>query len=178
MIREVRSGVHNSRTGRVHGMRQALFLIIALLLFSGVSLGQVAKPEAVQVRRYESGGSGFDEITEANYELTRRLDTSVDLAAVRVCSREPMPLALSIAAMNPFAVARALNLGYNFALERILLLRSQDCLGSKSAVAPTELWEIPKGAALPTFAESIKSSHAQLEILGTKTLLPNGTTNY
>lgn len=76
MIREVRSGVHNSRTGRVHGMRQALFLIIALLLFSGVSLGQVAKPEAVQVRRYESGGSGFDEITEANYELTRRLDVS------------------------------------------------------------------------------------------------------
>lgn len=89
-----------------------------------------------------------------------------------------MPLALSIAAMNPFAVARALNLGYNFALERILFLRSQDCLGSKSAVAPTELWAIPKGAALPTFAESIKSSHAQLEILGTKTLLPNGTTNY
>ena len=140
-------------------MRQALFLIIGLLLFSSVSLGQGStKPEAVRMRRYERNGSGFDEITEANYELTRRLDTTNDLAVVRICSREPMPLALSIAAMNPFTVARALNQGYNFAFERILFLRSENCLGSDTAVAATELWAVPKGAAPPAFVESIKSS--------------------
>jgi len=64
-----------------------------------------------------------------------------------------MPLALSIAAMNPFIVARALNQGYNFSLERILFLRSEDCLGSDPAVAATELWAVPKGAALPPFVE-------------------------
>lgn len=117
-------------------MRQALFLIIGLLLLSGLSLGQVStKPDSVRMRRYERGGSGFDEITEANYELTRRIDTSNDLAVVRICSRESMPLALSIATMNPFTVARALNQGYNFSLERILFLRSEDCLGSDPAVA-------------------------------------------
>jgi hypothetical protein len=160
-------------------MRQALFLIIELLLLSGLSLGQVStKPDSVRMRRYERGGSGFDEITEANYELTRRIDTSNDLAVVRICSRESMPLALSIAAMNPFTVAGALNQGYNFSLERILFLRSEDCLGSDPAVAATELWAAPKGAALPPFVESIKSSQAHLEILGTKSLLAAGTRNY
>jgi hypothetical protein len=160
-------------------MRQALFVITGLLLFFGVSPGQGGnKPEAVQVRRYERAGSGFDAITEANYELTRIAGRPDDVAVVRVCSREPMPLALSSAAMNPFTVARALNQGYNFALERILFLRSEDCLGSDSAVAATELWAVPRGAALPTFVESIKSSQARLEIVGTKTLLAAGTKNY
>ena len=149
-------------------MRKVLFLIIGLLLPSGVSLGQVGKPAAVQVRRCERTGSGFDAITEANYELTRIAAKPDDVAVVRVCSREPMPLALSIAAMNPFTVARALNQGYNFALERILFLRSEDCLGPDSAVAATELWAVPKGAALPTFVESIKSNQAHLETVGTK----------
>ena len=161
-----------------HAVQQALFLIIGLLLSSGVSLGQGGKPETVQVRRYERGGSGFDEITEANYELTRTLGNSNDLAVVRICSKEPMPLALSIAAMNPFTVARALNQGYNFALERILFLRSEDWLGSDPAVAATELWAVSKDAALPPFVESIKSSQARLETVGTKTLLAEGTRNY
>src|SRR2546429_2119485 len=140
MIREVRLDVRNSPSRRVHAMRQTLFLIIGLLLSSGVSLGQGGKPEAVQVRRYERTGSGFDAITEANYELTRIAGKPDDIAVVRICSREPMPLALSIAAMNPFTVARALNQGYNFALKRILFLRSENCLSSDTAVAATELW--------------------------------------
>src|SRR2546427_1542198 len=176
MIREVRLDVRNSTSRRAHAMRQTL-VIIGLLLSSGISLGQGGKPEAVQVRRYERGGSGFDEITEANYELTRRLNISSDLAAVRICSREPMPLALSVAAMNPFTVARALNEGFNFALERILFLRSEDCLDSDT-VAPTELWAVPKGAALPAFVESIKSNQAHLKTVGTKTLLAKGVRNY
>lgn len=130
------------------------------------------------MHRYEHGGSGFDEIKEANYELTRRLDTSNDLAAVRICSREPMPLALAIAAMNPFMVARALNQGYNFALERVLFLRSEDCLGSDLAVAATEIWAVQKGAALPAFVESVKSTQAHLKTVGTRTLLAEGTRKY
>ena len=167
------------QAGEFNAMRQALFLIIGLLFFSGVLHGQGStNPKAMQLRRYERSGSGFDEITEANYELSRRLDTSNDLTAIRVCSRESMPLALSIAAMNPFTVARALNQGYNFSLERILFLRSEDCLGSDSAVAATELWAVPKGAELPSFVESIKSSQAQLQIVGTKTLKAAGMRNY
>lgn len=160
-------------------MRQILFLIIGLLLLSGVSLGQVStKADSMRMRRYEHGGAGFDEITEANYELTRRLDISNDLAALRICSRESLPLALSIAAINPFTVARALNQGYNFSLERILFLRAEDCLGSDPAIAATELWAVPKGAALPPFVESIKSSQAQLEILEAKHFRAEGTWNY
>lgn len=160
-------------------MRQIGFLIIVLFILSDLPLGQVGtQPEAMRMRRCERGCSGFDEITEANYVLTRRLDTSNDFAVVRICSKEPMPLALSVAAINPFTVARALNQGYNFALERILFLRSEDCLGSDSSVAATELWAVPKGAALPTFVESIKSSQAHIETIGTKTLLAEGARNY
>jgi len=158
-------------------MRQAL-LIIGLLFSSSGSLGQGGKPEAVQVRRYERTGSGFDAITEANYELTRIATKPDDVAVIRLCSREPMALALSIAAMNPFTVARALNQGYNFVLERILFLRSEDCLGSDSAVAATELWAVPKGAALPTSVESINASQARLQTVGATNLLAEGTRNY
>src|SRR5690242_15241028 len=41
-----------------------------------------------------------------------------------------------------------------------------------------ELWAVPKGATLPDFVESIKSSQAHLETVGTKTLLAEGTRNY
>lgn len=159
-------------------MRQVMFLIIGLLLLSGVAPSQGRKPEAVQVHRFERAGSGFDAITEANYELTRIATRSDDVAVIRVCSREPMPVALSIAAMNPFTVARALNQGYNFALERVLFLRSEDCLGSEAAVAATELWVAPKGAALPAFVDLIKSTQAHLETVGTKSLLAAGARNY
>ncbi len=159
-------------------IRQGLAVLLGLLLCSATLLAQDdTKTQAARVRRYERMGSGGDAIMEATVDLVHYTSQPID-AVVRVCSNEPMPLALSIAAMNPFIVARALNQGYNFSLERILFLRSEDCLGSDPAVAATELWAVPKGAALPPFVESIKSSHTHLEILGTKDLLAAGTRNY
>jgi hypothetical protein len=98
--------------------------------------------------------------------------------AMRVCTKEPMVLALSIAAMNPFKVAKWMHDVYNYPSERVVFLRSEDCLGSNPRVAATELWAVPTGAALPASVESIKSSQAHLETVGTKDLSPEGTHSY
>jgi len=62
---------------------------------------------------------------------------------------------------------------YGYTPERVLFLRSEDCLGSNRAIAATEFWIIPKGAALPSSVESIKSSQVQIDSLGTQRLTEN-----
>lgn len=159
-------------------MRKGLTLILSLLLYSsGSLLGQDASEIGAQrIDRYE-GGASFDEIMEANWRLSRYINNANDRAAVRVCSKEPLPVALSIAAMNPFRVAKALE-GYNFSPERVMFLRSEDCRSNNPLVAATELWIVPTGATLPASVESIKASQAHLETVGKKDLLSEGARNY
>jgi hypothetical protein len=148
-------------------MWRAVAVIIVLLLPAASLLqGSVGvHSEARLVHRCEDGCSGYDSIMERTLDLTQEGSVPADRVAVRVCSKEPMALALSIAAMNPFKVAKWMNDVYNYNSERVVFLRSEDCLGSNPTVAATELWAIPKGAALPASAESIISSQAHLQRL-------------
>ena len=163
-------------------MRPSLLITLILVLVSS-SISQPAKelsnPQAERIRRFAGSGSNFDAITEANYELTRIAQKPIDLAVLRICSKESMPTALSVAAANPFTVAKALNEGYNFSPDRILFLRSEDCVDSSSTVAATELWAVPSGATLPTFVQSVKSSQVSVESIGTKNTPPlDGVRDY
>lgn len=161
-------------------MWRAVLLTIVLLSPVAILLprSRGVQSEAKLVHRCEEGCSGYDSIMERTLDLTQEGAVRAGTVAVRVCSKEPMPLALSIAAMNPFKVAKWMNDVYNYPSDRVVFLRSEDCLGSKSRVAATELWAVPKGAALPAFIESIRSSQAHLETVGTKTLSADGTRNY
>ncbi len=161
-------------------MVKTLALTFGLLLsFSASLLGQsTANTKAERIRRYERMGSGGDAIMEATLDLTHSTSQPVD-AVVRVCSQEPLPLALSIAAMSPFKVARWMNDVYNYSPDRILFLRSEDCLGSDPKVAATELWAVPKGATLPAAVESVKSSQVRSEPIGAdKNTATRGARNY
>lgn len=161
-------------------MWRAVALIIVLLLPAATLLprSKGVQSEAKLVHRCEDGCSGYDSIMERTLDLAKYGDVPADTVAVRVCSKEPMALALSIAAMSPFKVAKWMHDVYNYPSERVVFLRSKDCLGSNPRVAATELWAVPKGAALPTSVESIKSSQAHLETVGTKDLSPEGARNY
>jgi hypothetical protein len=155
-------------------MRTSLALMFWLLLFPGVSLpGQESiQPQAKLVRKVFKRGDFISVAQEAALDLKDQASGKEDMVAVRICSQEPMPLALSMAAVNPFSMLSYFD-HYNFSRERVLFLRSEDCIGDDPAITVTEFWIIPKGAALPPSVESIKSCQAQYELVGDQSPIEN-----
>jgi hypothetical protein len=149
-------------------MWQALAFMLGLLLFSGTSLTRQASvhPEAKLVRRYEER-CGYSCAQELAIDLGgvygKNLD---DTVAVRFCSKDPLPVALSTSAAAYRNVISILEGSYGYMPERVLFLRSEECLGSNRAIATTEFWVISNGATLPPSVESMKSSQVRIEPLG------------
>lgn len=87
--------------------------------------------------------------------------------AIRVCSREQLPFALATAGANPFLIADRLVNAYAYLPERVLFLRSEDCLptGRQSELV-TEIWAIPEGASLPPQIETLRSDQVRITPLG------------
>jgi hypothetical protein len=157
-------------------MRYLLALMIALILSSGVSLSQ--GQESIQsgarlVHRYERrcGHSCLQELAIALGGGDAK--KSSNTVAVRFCSKESLPLALSTAAASPGYLISILTDSYGYTPERILFLRSEGCLGPTSAVTATEFWAIPQGAALPASDETVQSSQVRVDSLGMEGLIGN-----
>lgn len=149
-------------------MKQAAIVAGIFLCFAILSPGQESRQgEAKLVRSPFAGGDALHAIQEAALDLKEYASGAEDRVAVRVCSREQMPVALSIAAASPFILREYLE-HYGFLPERILFLRSDACLGDNPRIAVTEFWAIPKGADLPRSIESIRSSQARLEVVRTE----------
>lgn len=150
-------------------MKKAKAIILGLLLCSGTVLpGQQRKqPEAKLVRSPFVGGDVMHVIQESALDLKEYASGPDDMVAVRVCSKEPLAVALSIATASPFIMLEYLE-HYGFSRERVLFMRSEDCLGDNPAIAVTEFWAIPKGAAPPPSVEAIRSSQTQLEVVRTE----------
>jgi hypothetical protein len=153
-------------------MRKVKVTLALLCLLKALSLGQgEQRPSAKLIRSPFSGGNFIDVVQEAASEIKANADGPEDMAAIRVCSAEPMPVALIIAAANPFAVAEYLEY-YGFTPERILFLRAENCPKVVKGIAVTEFWAIPKGAVPPLSVESVKASQARADVVKA-----NGTIN-
>jgi hypothetical protein len=155
-------------------MWHLLALIIALILSSGVSLsGQESIQSGARlIHRYERR-CGYSCAQELAIDLGIHAKKSDDVVAVRFCSKEPLPLALSTSAAAYGYVISILTDSYGYTPERILFLRSEGCLGPASAVTATEFWAIPQGAALPTSVEAVKSNQVRVDSLGMEGLIGN-----
>src|SRR6185436_14820446 len=55
---------------------------------------------------------------------------------------------------------------YGYSPERVIILRSEDCLGPNPSVTATEIWAVPKGASPPPSIESVKSCQVLIDPLG------------
>lgn len=156
-------------------MRHFLALMIALILSSGISpTGQESIQSGARlVHRYERrcGYSCLQELAIALGGGGAKKSSST--VAIRFCSKESLPLALSTAAASPAYLISILTDSYGYTPERILFLRSEGCLGPASAVTATEFWEIPQGAALPTSVETVRSSQVRVDSLGMEGLIGN-----
>jgi hypothetical protein len=149
-------------------MRTLYVMLVVMLCIVPLSLSQEAlKPEAKLVKRIEDG-CGTDCTRELAIDVGGIYAKLGDTIAIRVCSKKPFPVAISIAAAPPEPLIRVLEGSYQYPRERILLLRSEDCLGTQDNVSATEYWAIPKGAGLPPYRELFTSAQLKINDLEAK----------
>jgi hypothetical protein len=145
--------------------------MMILVLTSNIILSQsqLSGQRPKLVRRYEVGGSGTDTMMENAVEVAYYIDNKVpEKAVVRLCSEQPMRIAIATAAVDPVYFARSMFYNYSLPLERIIVSRSEDCIGKLKSTAATELWAIPAGGILPPAFESIKSCQIRLQYIETE----------
>jgi hypothetical protein len=161
-------------------IRILLSLIIGLALpLSTLVAQEKTSPKAKLINRCEVGCSGPSAVMEATLDLLRSRGETPDAVAIRVCSKRMMPIALSIAATDPIYLTRWLASVHNYPPERVVFLRAEDCLGINPAVAATELWAVPRGAALPAAVESVRANQVRSEAISIEEKTPaKGTRDY
>jgi len=144
---------------------------IVLFLLLVPACGAFAQSDSEHVarlfKRYDPGAA-YNRVTEDVLTLSLSVSAKERLRiAVRVCSKEPLPFALATAGADPFHMAELLTGGYGYTAERVIFLRSEDCLSAREPSRPaTEIWTIPEGASLPSHVEALKSNQTRLVSLG------------
>src|SRR6266550_7927050 len=104
---------------------------LALIFSTPPVLGQSDPSHLAQrTKRYE-GGASDNELTEAAFRLTALDLKQRERVAIRICSKEPVVRAIANAPANPFQVADKLVNGYAYLPEKVLFLRSAQCLATK-----------------------------------------------
>jgi hypothetical protein len=103
----------------------------------------------------------YSPLQEIYLDLEGSAGNPGDLIAMRICSREPLSLAMFLAVVNPIGIGeRIAEEGINgrvfFSRDRIVILRSADCPVTRPPYVPLEFWGVPKGVALPPFVEAAK----------------------
>jgi hypothetical protein len=170
--------IHIHRRTSKMFMRKLVQLVLWLTVPCVLLQAQSSPPTPKLIHRYELG-CGYSCAQEAAADLGGFEATKLNgRVAIRFCSKEPMPLALTTAAAAYGYVISILEGSYGFTPDRILFLRSDDCIGSHKAVTATEFWAIPKGASLPTSIESFTSSEVKSESIPGNNSGAIGTRNY
>lgn len=137
-------------------MRGILLCLVGLLITTGTQLreGRDVKTEATLSNRFEYVLSRY-RLEESLIGLADAARQPGTMLLIRICSKEPMPKALILSAASPNIVYDYMSNFYNYPRERIRILRSENCLSEKTALAATELWVVPKDGEVPSSAESI-----------------------
>lgn len=152
------------------------FICAAILLIgaSVLALAQEAqRPVAVPSRRLVTRGELQHPLSEIHLDIEESAGKPEDMVAMRICSNEPLPVALFISVVNPAGIGQSFVEGVItgrlfFAPERVLILRSADCPVTHPPYVPVEFWGVPKGAALPSSVESLKLCQVKFEEVSTK----------
>lgn len=146
---------------------RSLVLILTLLSVSIPVPSQLAtgSPPAVLVRRFEMSGSSADTMMESALDVAFAINNRLpEKAVVRLCSKRPIPIAIATAAADPLSFARSMH-SRALPFDRIIISRSEECLGKAETTTATELWAVPSGGSLPPGVESIKSCQIKLQYI-------------
>jgi hypothetical protein len=121
------------------------------------------------IKRYEQPASQY-RVVEDTLEIRLEPEEGKrQLLAIRVCSKQPLSLALFQAAIDPFETAKYLRDYYAYPPDKIFFLRSEDCLSSgHSKAEAAEIWIAPSEDALPQSVESLRFDQINRSSLGTQ----------
>ena len=147
--------------------RKRLSLLLVLAAAATPCFAQ-QNSQAVLFKRYDRGAA-YNRIIEEVLTLTIAVKPENRVTvAVRVCSKQPLPLALFPANADPFHIAELLTGGYAYLPEHVIFLRAEDCLGKDPLTGITEIWTLSEGASFPAYVEKLVSTDAQRVPLGKK----------
>ncbi len=145
-------------------VRQLELLLLTLFL-SVTPTRSEPQSTARMFIRYEQG-QDYNRLGESLLALAHPIRTEDKAsAAIRLCSQKPLAVALATATADPFLIVDRLR-AYGYPLDRIMFLRSEDCLSRNQSQSVTEVWTIPEMAPLPSNVEAFKSSQVKLIPLG------------
>jgi hypothetical protein len=140
-----------------------------LLSIPIVLLGQESsQPKAIASRRLVTRDEMYSPLQEIYLDLESYAGNPGDMIAMRICSREPLPLAMFLAGVSPTgrgeSIAKeGLNGRVFFPRDRIMILHSPDCPVTHPPYVPLEFWGVPRGATLPPSVESVKLCQVRVE---------------
>jgi len=145
----------------------ALWCVLLFCSWPTGAQNKAAPVNATLFKRYEDGAAPNrlnEDVLTLSLEQKSKDKTRI---GVRVCSKEPMPVALMTANADPFYIVERLVDAYAYLPERVVYLRSEDCLSS-SQVEPsvTEVWMIPDGASFPAHVEAAAAGDVKRTALG------------
>lgn len=136
--------------------------MLSILLIFALSLGQqTPKTPTVDARKARilsafdnQGGDLLNLLYKIGLEVQGSFDPKQDTFAIRVCSNEPLRIALPLAAGAPFLTTIKLE-KLGVPKSRIYYLRqNKSCALSVNGFALTEYWWVPQGAEFPEHVEA------------------------
>jgi hypothetical protein len=147
--------------------RIALWCVLLFCSWPAGAQSNAAPVSATLFKRYEDGAAPNrlnEDVLTLSLERQSKDRTRI---GVRVCSKEPMPVALMTASADPIYIAERLVAAFAYLPERVVFLRSEDCVSSKwPKESVTEVWMVPDGAAFPAHVEAAAAGDVKRTALG------------
>jgi hypothetical protein len=140
-------------------MRKTIYWGLLLIMWCTVVVGQTEKDKPSLLARLDPRGEDvLNEIYKLGLVVKSDFDLKEDTIAVRVCSDDPLPVALSMAKGLPFVTTVKLE-KLGIPKSRIYYLRqSRGCRLWPNNYALTEYWLIPRNAEFPEFDQAVGAS--------------------
>ncbi|HEX7316774.1 MAG TPA: hypothetical protein VF297_22930 [Pyrinomonadaceae bacterium] len=155
--------------------------ICSLILSAALCAPLAAQADGGRPRllRYFDASGG--DVLNGIYKLGLELGPTVkpgDAVAIRVCSADPMPVALAAAMGDPFQTALKLTQVGVPRASIYYLRQERDCPLVRDNYARTEYWFVPAEAGLPEFAEARRASAVSgYQLTRADRLLPDDVTD-
>jgi hypothetical protein len=140
-------------------MRVAICSLILSLALCAPHAAQTDGARPRLLRAFDaSGGDVLNGIYKLGLELGPTFRPGGDAVAIRVCSADPMPVALAAAKGDPFQTTLKLSKVGIPKASMYYLRQERNCPLVRDNYARTEYWLVPADAGLPEFAEARRAS--------------------
>lgn len=142
-------------------MNRLICSAFLLLMFCSLGLGQNKNDRP---RLLMSFGANNEDVLNAIFNLGGQLaeanfNPQEEILAVRVCSNDPLPIALAMANSAPFLTTLKLEKRGIPKSSIFYLRQNKNCKSIPNDYVSTDFWLIPKNAEFPEFVEARRASN-------------------